>query len=209
MDNTVESIITRTRQRFYSDGLWELIAGGILLLGGLAILLSPQGNTGAIFFAAGVLVLFFLYSYLKNRLVYPRTGYALYKEQGLRARITTVIKRAFLLFLLSIIFIFLSDPNPLTGQTGLIFFLGVFIGVGWLWQGKRLGLTRLVLLGLIAVILGAVFSLGQILAPAAGKSTIEILGIYFLLVSVAFLLSGGITFVQYLRSDWQENGEAV
>jgi hypothetical protein len=209
MDNTVESIITRTRQRFYSDGLWELIAGGILLLGGLAILLSPQGSSGAIFFAAGVLVLFFLYSYSKNRLVYPRIGYALYKEQGLRARITTLIKRAFLLFLLSIMYIFLSDPNPLTGQTSLIFFLGVFIGVGWLWQGIRLRVTRLVLLGLISVILGAVFSLGQNLAPGIGKSTLEILGIYFLLVSVAFLLSGGITFVRYLRSDWQENGEAL
>jgi hypothetical protein len=209
MDNTVESIITRTRQRFYSDGLWELIAGGILLLGGLAILLSPHCNFSAIFFAAGGLVLYFLYSYLKNRLVYPRTGYALYKEQGLRARITIVIKRAFWLFLFSIIFIFLSDPNSLIGQTGLIFFLGVFIGVGWLWQGIRLGITRLVLLGLIALILGAVFSLGQNLAPSTGTSALEILGIYFLLVSVAFLLSGGITFVRYLRRDWQENKEAL
>jgi hypothetical protein len=209
MDNTIESIITRTRQRFYSDGLWELIAGGILLLGGLAILLPPQGNTSAIFFAAGVLVLYFLYLYLKNRLIYPRTGYVLYKEQGLRARITTIIKRAFLLLLLSIMFFILSDPNPMPGQAGLFFFLGVFIGAGWLWQGIRLGVSRLVLLGLIAVILGAIFSLGQNLAPMSEKSTLEILGIYFLLVGVVFLVSGGTTFVRFLRSDWQENGEAL
>jgi hypothetical protein len=61
MENSIEAVITRTRQCIYHDGLWELLASCILLLGCLTILGAPGGNTGAFIFALGVLALYYIY----------------------------------------------------------------------------------------------------------------------------------------------------
>lgn len=204
MKDSLDALITRTRQSFYSDGLWELMAGCISLCGGLLLQISPYGESGAMIFGASVLLSFMLYSVAKNNLVYPRSGFAVYKGQGFRAFIIMIIKRAVLLVAITGIFITLRAQNQITAQTWLVFLLSIFIGVGWLWQGIRLRIPRMLLLGGFSLLLGAVLSPLLGWAAAQTMSTLDQLSWYFVVLGAAFLVSGGITFWIYLRSPWQE-----
>ena len=209
MKDSIDKLITRTRQTFYSDGLWELVAGCISLCGGLLLQISPNGNRGAMVFVACVLVIFLLYSVLKNNLVYPRSGYAVYKGQGLRAHIIAVVRRAVLLAALTGVFITIRTQINITEQAWLVLFLGIFIGAGWLWQGIRLRITRLLLLGVLSLFLGTILSPLLGLAAAQGMNIIDRLSWYFLFLGAGFLASGGITFWKYLRSPRQDGDETA
>jgi hypothetical protein len=199
MNNSIDAIIIRTRKSFYQDGLWELLAGGILLFASFTILVFPDGNRGALIFTAGILAFFYLYTWLKRRFTYPRSGYAVYKEQGLKARLLTILKRTILLGILLILYFILQSPGQLGQHRWLVLMAGIFIGLGWIWQGMRLGLARLAFLGLCSLLFGAALPPLLPLASGLGTSTTEILGIYFLLMGAVFLLSGGITFSRYLQ----------
>jgi hypothetical protein len=209
MKDSLDALITRTRRSFYDDGLWELMAGCISLCGGLLLQISPYGDSGAMVFGASVLLSFVLYSVAKNNLVYPRSGFAVYKGQGYRAFIIMIIKRAVLLVAISGIFLTLRAQNIITAQTWLVFLLSIFIGVGWLWQGIRLSMPRLLLLGGISLLLGAVLSPLLGWAAAQTMSTFNRISWYFVILGAAFLVSGGITFLHYLRSPWQEGDETT
>ena len=209
MKDSIDTLITRTHQTFYSNGLWELMAGSILLSGGLLLQISPHGNTGVIVFAVCVLVIFFLYSLAKTKLVYPRSGYAVYIGQGIRAYIILLVKRALLLAALSAIFITLRDENEISAQTWLVFLLGIFIGIGWLWQGIRLQMLRLLILAIASISIGAILSPLNSWDAVQTMSAISRLSWYFVLLGVAFLASGGVTFWRYLRSTQPEGGETA
>lgn len=208
MDRSIDAIITRTRQSFYRDGLWELLAGGVLLSGGLTIFGSISGNTGAIIFASSILVIFYLYSWAKKHYINPRSGYAVYKKQGLKAQIFMILKRALFLFILVAVYLILISPDKITEYKWFVFIIGIFIGSGWTFQGVRLGLPRLILLGITSMLLGAVLSPLLLLAYAMEKSVLEIVGTYFLMMGTAFLLSGGVTFWSYLHNERQNEGVA-
>jgi hypothetical protein len=209
MKDPIDKLITRTRQTFYTDGLWELLAGCISLGGGLLLLISPPGNSGAILFGAYILALFSLYSTVKRRLVYPRSGYAVYKGQGLKAYISVILKRAVLLTILTGLFLILSAQNTVMPQAWLVLLLGIFIGIGWIWQGIRLRILRLMLLGVITLLIGAALSPFLDLASGQSLSVSDRISWYFLLLGAAFLISGGITFWKYLRTPWQEGDETT
>jgi hypothetical protein len=209
MKDPIDKLITRTRQTFYTDGLWELLAGCISLGGGLLLLISPPGNSGAILFGAYILALFSLYSMVKRRLVYPRSGYAVYKGQGLKAYISVILKRAVLLTILTGLFLILSAQNTVMPQAWLVLLLGIFIGIGWIWQGIRLRILRLMLLGVITLLIGAALSPFLDLASGQSLSVSDRISWYFLLLGAAFLISGGITFWKYLRTPWQEGDETT
>ena len=209
MKDSIDKLITRTRQTFYTDGLWEILAGCISLGGGLLLLISPPGNSGAILFGGYILALLSLYSTVKNRLVYPRSGYAVYKGQGLKAYINVILKRAVLLTILTGVFLILSAQNTVMPQAWLVLLLGIFIGIGWIWQGIRLRILRLMLLGVISLLIGAALSPFLVLASEQNLSAYDRLSWYFLFLGAAFLISGGITFWKYLRSPWQEGDETT
>lgn len=208
MDSSIDAIITRTKQSFYSDGLWELLAGGILLLGGLAILGAPDGNTGAIIYAFGIMALFYLYSWVKVRYIYPHSGFAIYKEQGLIARLFTILKRSLLLVILLVVYLFLQSQSRLLEHRWLSLLLGIFIAAGWIWQGWKVSLPRLILVGIASLLIGVGLSPILPLASAMEKSALETMGIYFLSMGGVFLVSGSITFWRYLRREWQDQGDA-
>ena len=208
MDSSIDAIITRTKQSFYSDGLWELLAGGILLLGGLAILGAPDGNTGAIIYAFGIMALFYLYSWVKVRYIYPHSGFAIYKEQGLIARLFTILKRSLLLVILLVVYLFLQSQSRLLEHRWLSLLLGIFIAAGWIWQGWKVSLPRLILVGIASLLIGVGLSPILPLAFAMEKSALETMGIYFLSMGGVFLVSGSITFWRYLRREWQDQGDA-
>jgi hypothetical protein len=205
MDNSIDAIITRTRQSYYSDGLWELFAGSVLLIGGAILLSSLDGNAGAVLFSFGILILFFLYLWIKNRFIYPRSGFAVYKEQELFARLFRIFKRALFLSILLGIYLLLHSPIQLVEDRWLVLVIGIFIGSGWIWQGLKLSLTRLTLLGITSLLLGALLSPLLPLVPSMGINSLRILGLYFLLVGIAFLVSGAFTLAGYLRAEgmWQ------
>ena len=209
MKDSLNTLVTRTRQTFYEDGLWELMAGSILLVGGILLRISPHGNTGVMVFVVFLLVISFLYSLAKTNLIYPRSGYAVYKGQGIRAYIVLIVKRAMLLAALSAFYITLQSENEISTQTWLVLLIGIFIGIGWLWQGIRLQMLRLLVLAIASI------SIGALLSPLNRWEAVLIMGgmsrlsWYFLLIGVAFLASGGITFWRYLRSTQPEGGETV
>ena len=95
MKDSIDTLVTRTRQTIFYDGLWELVAGSISLCGGLLLHISPHGNGGALLFVACLVLIFLLSSLTKSNLVHPPAGCSFYKGQGIRACINLIIVAAF------------------------------------------------------------------------------------------------------------------
>jgi hypothetical protein len=130
---------------------------------------------------------------LKARLTYPRTGYVEYQvdEHNRNRRRITVAFVAGLVAAFSIVFAgrivsFLDMTLALTGI--LVGAILIFL------QGRRSGLERFYVLGGMSIVLGIALALSG-LPDGYG------LGLFYGLMGVCFLISGGLTLRLYLEEN--------
>lgn len=209
MRSDVERAERRARQYWYDDGLTEIGGGCLLLAIGalfLAEALLPEGILPANFSAIGIVLLVaggiwivnWAVKAAKARITYPRTGYVRYQRRTRtpqRKLITVVV--AIVIATLANLILFATAPASLDWTPAL---QGVFIGLFILYIAYSVGLVRFYLLALFSFILGpavAVAGLGSSLGN----------GIYFTGMGLAFLLSGVISLINYLRATQAPEGE--
>lgn len=204
MDNNFHNIEQRVQRYWYTDGIGELIGGGMFILLGIYFAAqqylgenSTAGGllqAGLIFFLLGGMVLGrWLIKALKARLTYPRTGYVEYQvdEHNRNRRRITVAFVAGLVAAFSIVFAgrivsFLDMTLALTGI--LVGAILIFL------QGRRSGLERFYVLGGMSIVLGIALALSG-LPDGYG------LGLFYGLMGVCFLISGGLTLRLYLEEN--------
>ena len=210
MNSNLSDVQQRVNRYWYADGLAEILGGAMFLL--LAVYFALQDLLGADSMLSGILqaslalhmiggafVSRRLINSLKTRLTYPRTGYVEYRDSKRdtgRKRILVFIL-AFTISALTIAFagIFKSF-NSIVAVTGFI--VGMILV---LLRGKASGLYRFYALGAISLLLGFAIS-------ATDLSEGYALGLYYGLMGVCFLISGGLTLTHYLHknpipAEWQ------
>ncbi|HEY3473656.1 MAG TPA: hypothetical protein VGK56_03545 [Anaerolineales bacterium] len=203
MQNNIANVEQRIKRYWYTDGIGELVGGGMFILLGvyfaLQEFLGESSPLGGMLQASLVLIMIGgmfggrrLINLLKTRLTYPRTGYVEYQvnERGLRWRRILAVGLGFVIAGLAITFVrlfqFFDSTVALTG----IIVAGILV----MMQAKSAGLIRFYLLGAVSLILGFLLSLSRF---PDGYS----LGLFYGLMGLCFIISGVITLGRYLKEN--------
>ncbi|MBK8902924.1 MAG: hypothetical protein IPM53_17170 [Anaerolineaceae bacterium] len=196
--NDLNKTIRRTQQYWFEDGLVELLLGLLLLV--LSGLFWWQVATDSEYAALvggiampfiivlGAILMGVTLRWLKQRLVYPRTGYVTYakptnKQRGLSAVLGFVIGAA---MALTITQLELAELTPA--------FIGAGMGLALFMLGNRVGLLRFHLLALWAVASGIIIAFLGVAETVASTFALGSIGL-------SMVASGGFAFWRY----WQNS----
>jgi hypothetical protein len=204
MQSNLSDVEQRVKRYWYTDGIGELTGGGMFILLGIYFaaqqyfgehsLFSGLLQAGLVIFLIGGMSLGrWLIKALKSRVTYPRTGYVEYHvdPQSTNRRRVIVAVVAGLVAAFSLVFAkriasFLNLTLALTG---------ILVGVILIFlQGRGSGLERFYALGAVSIVLGTALSLSG-LPDGYG------LGLFYGLMGIAFVISGGIVLHRYLQDN--------
>ncbi|HSK87740.1 MAG TPA: hypothetical protein VK880_05255 [Anaerolineales bacterium] len=204
MQNNFSDVEQRVKRYWYTDGIGELTGGGMFILLGIYFAVQQylgENSMGSgllqaglvIFLIAGMSIGRWLIKALKARFTYPRTGYVEYhadrqnsnKRRMVVAVVAGMVAAASLAFA-DRIASFLDLTLALTGI--LVGMILIFL------QGRGSGLERFYVLGGMSIVLGIALSLSS-LPQGYG------LGLFYSLMGVCFLISGGLTLHHYLSEN--------
>jgi hypothetical protein len=201
-DNLID-VERRVKRYWYSDGIAEISVGGMFIL--LGLYFAVQGYFGeesrvsvilqvsmVLVMLAGFFAAQWLVNTLKARLTYPRTGYVGYrvKDNDAKQRRYVVMAVAAMIAIASMTLInYIRDLDPMVLGTG--FLIGVIFVV---LHGKSSGVTRFYYLGGFSLLLGIALSLDSL-------SQAYNLGLFYGLLGVALLISGGLVLRRYLSEN--------
>lgn len=203
MQSNLSNVEQRIKRYWYTDGIGELIGGGMFILLGLYFavqeLLGQNSLISgilqislALLMIAGMFVSRRLINSLKSRLTYPRTGYIEYQvdERGRRWRRILAMSLGFVIAGLAVFFARLFQFFDSTvALTGLI-----VAGILVIIQAKSSGLVRFYILGAVSLVLGLILALSGL---PEGYS----LGLFYGLMGVCYLVSGAWTLQGYLKEN--------
>jgi hypothetical protein len=203
MRSNLSDVERRVNRYWYTDGLGELIGGGMFIVLGLYFALQdylgPESMLSGILQASLVLLMIGgafvsrrLINTLKTRLTYPRTGYVEYrvnkKEAGSKRFLAFLL--AFTIAALAVAFVgIFKSFDSMVAVTGFI--VGMILV---LLRAKSSGLIRFYFLGALSAVLGLVIS-------KSGLSNGYALGLYYASMGVCFLISGALTLAHYLHEN--------
>lgn len=212
MKDTTADVEGRVRRYWFTDGIGELMGGGLFLLLGLYFsaqqYFGDQSPVGAIL-QSGFIVLViggmfvgrWMINQLKARLTYPRTGYVEYrmKDKNNMRRRTVAFAIAMAVAMSAILITrSVNTIDSMVAMTGLLVSVILLFNQGWAH-----GVGRFYVLSAIALILG-------ILLSVSGFARGYNLGIFYGLMGILFLISGGLTLRRYLSENpmpAEENNE--
>jgi len=196
--------IRRSQQYWFDDGLAELLIGVLFAVIGLlfwwqtsaASPIVTIGGAIALPFViiVGVFLLGHTLRWLKQRLVYPRTGYITYQKPSKRRRNVSWLVGA-LVGILTAVAVTQLDLTELTAA-----FIGAGIGIGMFMIGLRIGLIRFHLLAVWSVAIGILISFSAVADTLAAMLALELIGL-------GLIVSGGFTFWRYWRNSDSGNEE--
>lgn len=203
MQSNVSDVEQRVKRYWYTDGIGELIGGGMFMLMGVYFALQEYfGSSSALggilqvslilLLVGGMYVGRRLINALKNRITYPRTGYVEYyaDEHSLKRRRILSALLAFLVSVLTMVFVRMFQIfDAIVAVTGVaVGFILMFL------RAKASGLARFYVLGAVSIVLGLVLSV-------SGLPNGYSLGLFYGLMGVCFMLSGGFTLQSYLQEN--------
>lgn len=204
--NDLNKTIRRTQQYWFEDGLVELLLGLlIVVLSGLFWWQVSSNSKYAplvggvampFIIVLGALLLGVTLRWLKQRLVYPRTGYVTYvkptrKRRGMSALLGLVIGAV-----MAVAVIQLEMADLATA------FMGAGVGFALFMLGIRVGLMRFYVLAVWAVAVGVTIAF---LRLDESLATTYALG----LIGLGMMVSGGFAFWRYWQNSEPGSDEPV
>ena len=198
MKNKLGQFAQRPRRYWFEDGLTELVSGGLFLLIGVFSLIEglapPHSQIMRIGGIAGLITMMVgpwlarpIIRWLKERLTYPRTGYVSFRQPKKSRRAITMIVA--LIVSAAVVWILMLLPGSLDW---IPLIEGAAVGTFLFYQGQSFNLTRFYILATLAAALGVGLSL-------AGIGNLVGMGLFFIVMSLAILFSGGLTLHNYIE----------
>lgn len=201
MKDNISDVEQRVKRYWYVDGFGELVGGGGMCLI-LALYFSAQQYLGddslisgllqaslVLVLLGGLFVVRRLISAAKLRVTYPRTGYVEYRVSE-KNRLVTGILSAVVGMIMAMTFIFIvrqfNQIDAMVAVSGVV--MGIILLVKQVWTVK---VKRFYILSAMALIYGAVLSV-------SGFPRGYNLGLFYALMSLSFVISGGLTLKKYL-----------
>ena len=200
MENKLLDVEQRIKRYWYSDGIAELSSGGMFILLGLYFGIQGYFGEGSLvsvilqvslvfLMMGGIFGVRWLVNTLKIRLTYPRTGYVEYRssEKDATQRRYVVAAVAMIIAVASMVLVkYIRILDSMVLITGIIVSV-VFIAL----RGKSSGVTRFYFLGGFSFLLGVGLSFD-------GLPDEYNLALFYGLLGVAILISGGVVLRRYL-----------
>ena len=206
----MKQVEQRVKRYWYTDGIAELASGGMFLLLGLYFGVLGYFQEGSlisvILQVSMVLVMIggaygvrWLVNTMKSRLTYPRTGYVEYRvnEKDAKIRRYVVVAAAMIIAIASIVLV-----DYIRGLDSMVLITGVLVGIIFIaLRGNSSGLKRFYVLGGLAIVLGIVLAYSKL-------PQVYSLALFYGLLGVAILISGGLVLQRYLAENppISENG---
>lgn len=195
----------------FADGITELVAGLMFfwITWMTKPLPKPEMPAGAL--VLGYVFTIFLAAWLKRRYVYPRSGYlGNYRNRMPQMLANLGLSVLLTLFVLAPVFLFLKTADA--GLSWMVLSLGVCLAGLSLYLAIRLRFWRYLFLALASAGLGLVCSPLVLPYQTYIHTSPEIpywvipsfqiaFSTYFILMALALVISGGITFLRYLHSN--------
>jgi hypothetical protein len=209
MQNNLSEVEQRVKRYWYTDGIGELLGGGMFLLLGLYFSIQQyfgdQSLVGvimqssfAVILMGGVIVGQRMINLLKARLTYPRTGYVEYHspEKNVTRQRVFSAAIAMTVAILSIALTRRIDViDSMVAVTGVLVAIILLVKQGW--SAK---VPRFYILSVISLILGIALSVSGL--PSGYN-----LGAFYGLMGTAFTISGGLTLGRYLQENPMPAGD--
>lgn len=203
MQRNMSDVEQRVKRYWYTDGIGELIGGGMFILMGIYFalqeFLGQNSMVSGILQVSLILVMIGgmylsrrLINMLKTHVTYPRTGYIEYQvdESSMKSRRIWVAILAFTISALTMVFVRLFQFfDSIVLVTGVAVALILVI-----LRAKSSGLARFYVLGAVSIALGLALSISGL--PNAYR-----LGLFYGLMGVCFIISGGLTLQRYLHDN--------
>lgn len=203
MQNNFSDVEQRVKRYWFTDGIAEMIGGGMFIL--LGVYFSLQEFLGqnsllggilqaslALLMIAGAYASRRLVNFLKTHITYPRTGYVEYpaNQKERKSRLVLVVILAAAISALTMAFIRLFESfDAMVAVTGFV--VGMILV---LLRAKASGLARFYLLGVVSMVLGFALS-------SSGLPNGYSLGLFYSLMGICFLISGALTLQHYLHAN--------
>ena len=203
MKSSSSDVEGRVRRYWYTDGIGELIGGGMFLL--LGLYFSAQQYFGdkslvgvilqssfVVILIGGVFVGRRVVNILKTRVTYPRTGYVEYLVNDRNMMWRRILSAAIAMAVaISALFIVrrIDAIDSMVAVTGVLVAIIFAVKQGW-----SSGVGRFYVLSIISLILGIGLSVSGL--PRGYN-----LGAFYGLMGTAFAISGGLTLRRYLREN--------
>jgi hypothetical protein len=203
MQNSYSDVEQRVKRYWYTDGIGELIGGGVFLLLGLYFSIQQYfgdhslvgvllQSSFAVILIGLMLVGRRLINLLKIRLTYPRTGYVEYPTTEKNAKTRRVLAGAIAMGVAMgsvVIARRVAAVDSMVAITGVLVALILLVKQGW-----SAGMPRFYALSAVSFLLGAALSISGL--PRGYN-----LGTFYGLMGTAFLVSGGLTLQRYLHAN--------
>ena len=202
-NNDVKQVEQRVKRYWYTDGIAELASGGMFIL--LGVYFAAQGILGEgslisiilqislmLVMIGGAFGVRWVVNTLKARLTYPRTGYVEYRvnEKEVRVRRYVVAGVAMVIAVVSILLV-----DHIRNLDSMVLISGLLVGIIFIaLRGKSSGLKRFYVLGGLAIALGIILSF-------SGLSQVYNLGLFYGLLGIVILISGGLVLRHYLAEN--------
>ncbi|MSP11656.1 MAG: hypothetical protein EXR62_01730 [Chloroflexi bacterium] len=199
MSTDIDKMVQRVNRYWYEDGIGEIFAGFLLVLIGLTFWLqgivpsgSPLAAVSALAFPVVVIGGMWIGNRLvkgvKNRLIYPRTGYVSYQRPNSgSSRWLTGVIGAFMAALVALLFV--TYPISLLWLPAL---QGLLVGIFLIYLGNKVNLIRFYLLAAISTLIGAILSLHGVGDPMGSAA-------YFACMGIVLATSGGGALYRYFQ----------
>ena len=203
MEGRLLDVEQRIKRYWYSDGIAELSSGGMFILLGLYFGIQGYYGEGSIvsmilqvslvvIMIGGVFGVRWMVNALKTRLTYPRTGYVEYRkdERDMKQRRYVVAAMALIIAIASMVLV-----KYIRGLDSMVLITGVLVAIVFVaLRGKSSGVTRFYVMGGFSLLLGIGLSLG-------GLPETYNLALFYGLLGVVIMVSGGIVLRSYLREN--------
>lgn len=203
MEGRLLDVEQRIKRYWYSDGIAELSSGGMFILLGLYFGIQGYFGEGSIvsmilqvslvvIMIGGVFGVRWMVNALKTRLTYPRTGYVEYRrdERDMKQRRYVVAAMALIIAIASMVLV-----KYIRGLDSMVLITGVLVAIVFVaLRGKSSGVTRFYVMGGFSLLLGIGLSLG-------GLPETYNLALFYGLLGVVIMVSGGIVLRSYLREN--------
>jgi hypothetical protein len=203
MKDETSQIEQHVKRYWYSDGIGELMGGGVFLLLGayfsLQQYVGDQSFVGGLLQAGFVLILISvvflarrLITVLKVRLTYPRTGYVEYRTNNRNANLMRVLS---VVAAMTVAMVSIFVARKFERIDAMVAVTGVLVAViAIVKQGLSSRVGRFYLFSAASLVLGGILSVSGF---ARGYN----LGLFYGLMGIVFAISGGLTLKRYLREN--------
>jgi hypothetical protein len=200
--NDYADIEQRVRRYWYSDGIVEIVGGGLSFLFGIYFIVQEMLSERSVLpiVLGGVFVLLLVSGYfitrrlinnLKTRITYPRTGYVDYSSKK------RTIWRKMLTFgiALGVLAITIAIGRQVGTYNWVPAFIGFLFGIVLvIVMIRKGGPVRFYLLATFSAVAGLALSF-------SGLNLSYSLGLFYGLVGIGYLISGGVTLRRYVRQN--------